>query len=119
VASFGWASFDWQDPFLIAQELSDEERMIMETARDYAQAKLAPRVRVNCIAPSLTDTPLAARMLSSDAMRKALGEAHPIPRVGAPDDVAALAELLLEPTSFINGQVLAVDGGRSTLRPKN
>jgi glutaryl-CoA dehydrogenase len=45
VASFGWASFDWQDPFLIAQELSDEERMIMETARDYAQAKLAPRVR--------------------------------------------------------------------------
>ena len=45
MASFGWASFDWQDPFLIAQELSDEERMIMETARDYAQAKLAPRVR--------------------------------------------------------------------------
>jgi NAD(P)-dependent dehydrogenase (short-subunit alcohol dehydrogenase family) len=84
-----------------------------------AASELAPRVRVNCIAPSLTDTPLAARMLSSDAMRKALGEAHPIPRVGAPDDVAALAELLLEPTSFINGQVLAVDGGRSTLRPKN
>lgn len=84
-----------------------------------AAAELAPRVRVNCIAPSLTDTPLAARMLSSDAMRKALGEAHPIPRVGQSDDVAALAELLLEPTSFINGQVLAVDGGRSTLRPKN
>ena len=45
MASFGWASFDWQDPFLLMQELSDEERMIMETARDYAQAKLAPRVR--------------------------------------------------------------------------
>jgi len=45
VASFGWASFDWQDPFLLMQELSDEERMIMETARDYAQAKLAPRIR--------------------------------------------------------------------------
>jgi glutaryl-CoA dehydrogenase len=45
VASFGWASFDWQDPFLLMQELSDEERMIMDTARDYAQAKLAPRVR--------------------------------------------------------------------------
>ena len=84
-----------------------------------AAAELAPRVRVNCIAPSLTDTPLAARMLSSDAMRKALGEAHPIPRVGAADDVAALAELLLEPACFINGQVLAVDGGRSTLRPTN
>ena len=45
MASFGWASFDWQDPFLLMQELSDEERMIMDTARDYAQAKLAPRVR--------------------------------------------------------------------------
>ena len=45
MASLGWASFDWQDPFLLMQELSDEERMIMETARDYAQAKLAPRVR--------------------------------------------------------------------------
>ena len=45
MASFGWASFDWQDPFLLMQELSDEERMIMETARDYAQAKLAPRIR--------------------------------------------------------------------------
>ena len=45
MASFGWASFDWEDPFLIAQELSEEERMVMQTARDYAQAKLAPRVR--------------------------------------------------------------------------
>ena len=45
MASFGWASFDWQDPFLIAQELSDEERMVMQTARDYAQAKLQPRIR--------------------------------------------------------------------------
>ncbi len=45
MASFGWASFDWQDPFLLMQELSDEERMIMETARDYAQAKLVPRIR--------------------------------------------------------------------------
>ena len=84
-----------------------------------AAAELAPRVRVNCIAPSLTDTPLAARMLSSEAMRKALGEAHPIPRLGAPGDVAALAELLLDPYCFINGQVISVDGGRSTLRPKN
>ena len=45
MASFGWASFDWQDPFLLMQELSDEERMVMQTARDYAQAKLAPRIR--------------------------------------------------------------------------
>jgi glutaryl-CoA dehydrogenase len=45
MASFGWASFDWQDPFLLAQELTEEERMVQQTARDYAQDRLAPRIR--------------------------------------------------------------------------
>ena len=45
MASFGWASFDWQDPFLLMQDLSEEERMVQQTARDYAQEQLAPRVR--------------------------------------------------------------------------
>ena len=86
-----------------------------------AAAELAPRLRVNCIAPSLSDTPLAARMLSSDAARKALGEAHPLPRLGAADDSAALADFLLDASrsSWITGQVFSVDGGRSTLRHKN
>jgi NAD(P)-dependent dehydrogenase (short-subunit alcohol dehydrogenase family) len=75
-----------------------------------AAAELAPRVRVNCIAPSLLDTPLASRLLSSDAMRKALGDAHPVGRVGTPEDVAALTLLLLESTSWINGQVGGVWG---------
>ncbi len=86
-----------------------------------AAAELAPKLRVNCIAPSLTDTPLAARMTSSDSMKKALGDMHPIPRIGTADEVAALVEFLLDDATggWISGQVFSVDGGRSTLRPKN
>lgn len=86
-----------------------------------AAAEYAPRLRVNCIAPSLSDTPLAARMTSSEAMKKALGEAHPLGRLGTAADSAAMAEWLLDPAwgGWVTGQVYAVDGGRSTLRPKN
>lgn len=86
-----------------------------------AAAELAPKVRLNAIAPSLTDTPLASRMTSSEAMRKALGDAHPIPRLGTPADGAALACLLLDDAAggWVNGQTISMDGGRSTLRPKN
>jgi NAD(P)-dependent dehydrogenase (short-subunit alcohol dehydrogenase family) len=84
-------------------------------------AEYAPKLRVNCIAPSLSDTPLASRMTSNDAMRKALGDAHPIPRVGTATDSAALAEYLLDDvlSGWVTGQIFPVDGGRSTLRPKN
>jgi NAD(P)-dependent dehydrogenase (short-subunit alcohol dehydrogenase family) len=87
-----------------------------------AAAELSPQgVRVNCIAPSLSATPLAARMTSSEAMRKALGEAHPLGRLGTAADSAAMAEWLLDEKwgGWVTGQVYAVDGGRSTLRPKN
>jgi NAD(P)-dependent dehydrogenase (short-subunit alcohol dehydrogenase family) len=84
-------------------------------------AELAGKVRVNCIAPSLTDTPLAAPLLSSEPMLKAIKAAHPIPRVGNPEEVAQMAGFLLdsEKTGWITGQVIGVDGGRSTLRHKN
>ena len=85
-----------------------------------AAAELSPSVRVNAIAPSLTDTPLAARLLGSDAARKALGDAHPLPRVGTAEELAALADFLLgSESAWVSGQVWRVDGGRSTLRPKN
>ena len=58
-------------------------------------AELAPKIRVNCIAPSLTDTPLAERLLSSDQKRAAMAERHPLKRVGTVDDIASLAEFLL------------------------
>jgi len=82
-------------------------------------AELAPRLRVNCIAPSLTRTPLAARLTGNEAMAKAIAGLHPIARLGEPDDAAALAAFLLSANAgWITGQVIGVDGGRSTLRTK-
>lgn len=80
-------------------------------------AELAPRIRVNAIAPSLTDTPLASQLLSSDEKRKASAERHPLKRVGSAEDIAGLAAYLLtEKASWITGQILHVDGGMSSVR---
>lgn len=80
-------------------------------------AELSPRVRVNSIAPSLLDTPLASKLLSSVEKRKANSERHPLKRIGNADDIAQMVEFLLsEKSSWITGQVLAVDGGVSRLR---
>ncbi|KAA1261034.1 2-(S)-hydroxypropyl-CoM dehydrogenase [Rubripirellula obstinata] len=80
-------------------------------------AELAPKIRVNCIAPSLTDTPLASKLLSSDDKKAAMGKRHPLGRIGTVDDIAAMAEFLMTDLStWMTGQVLAVDGGMSSLR---
>lgn len=80
-------------------------------------AELAPKIRVNCIAPSLTNTPLAGRILSSDEKIKASHERHPLKRIGEPDDIASLATFLLsESSSWMTGQVLGLDGGMSSIR---
>lgn len=80
-------------------------------------AELAPGVRVNTIAPSLTDTPLAARLLSSDERREASAQRHPLKRVGNPSDIASMAAFLLsDEASWITGQVLHVDGGIGAIK---
>ncbi len=80
-------------------------------------AELAPRIRVNCIAPSLTNTPLASKLLSTDEKKKTAADRHPLKRTGEPEDIAALAEFLLSTeASWITGQVIAVDGGISSVR---
>jgi len=80
-------------------------------------AELAPTVRVNAVAPSLTDTPLAGTLLSNDSKRQSAGERHPLKRVGTVDDVAASAIFLLDDSAaWITGQVLSVDGGMGAVR---
>jgi NAD(P)-dependent dehydrogenase (short-subunit alcohol dehydrogenase family) len=82
-------------------------------------AELAPAVRVNCIAPSLTRTVMAAPLTGNATMAKAIAAQHPIPRLGEPEDAAALAAFLLGPESgWITGQVIGVDGGRSSIRSR-
>ena len=80
-------------------------------------AELAPKIRVNCIAPSIVDTPLAGRLLSSDDKVEASAKRHPLHRVGQPEDIAeAGAYLLTNSSSWMTGQILAVDGGMSSVK---
>lgn len=82
-------------------------------------AELAPKVRVNAIAPSLTRTPLAKALTGSEQMAGAIAGLHALGRLGEPEDVAGLAAFLLSTEAdWITGQVMGVDGGRSSLRTK-
>jgi NAD(P)-dependent dehydrogenase (short-subunit alcohol dehydrogenase family) len=82
-------------------------------------AELAPKIRVNCIAPSLLDTALARPILASETRASAITQLHPLQRLGTAEDVAAMAGFLLSgETGWITGQVIGVDGGRATLRTK-
>ena len=79
-------------------------------------AEYAPKIRVNCIAPSLVDTTLAGRLLNNDKKRDLMSQRHPLKRVGKAEDIANLAVFLLsEKSSWVTGQILGVDGGMSTL----
>jgi NAD(P)-dependent dehydrogenase (short-subunit alcohol dehydrogenase family) len=80
-------------------------------------AEYAPKMRVNVIAPSLTDTPLAGRLLSSEDKKQRMGEMHPLKRIGTSADIANMACFLLsDQSNWMTGQVLGVDGGKSTLQ---
>lgn len=82
-------------------------------------AELAPTVRVNCIAPSLTRTPLAESLTRNENLAKAVADMHALRRLGEPEDVAALAAFLLGPdAAWMTGQIIGVDGGRSMVRTK-
>ena len=80
-------------------------------------AELAPRVRVNCIAPSLTDTSLAAPLLSSEEKKSSSAKRHPLNRIGDPRDLAGLVSFLLGSQSrFMTGNIIKADGGLSSLK---
>ena len=79
-------------------------------------AEFAPNIRVNCVAPSLTKSKIAEPMLKNTALAEGIAKAHPLKRLGEGKDSASLAKFLLtEDSSWITGQVIAVDGGRSKL----
>jgi len=89
------------------------EGFVRSLAAEYAPA----HIRVNAIAPSITDTPLSAKMLERDKQRQASAERHPLGRIGDTSDMASGAMFLLSSDSdWITGQILHIDGGISALR---
>ena len=79
-------------------------------------AEWAPSIRVNCIAPALTETPLSESFFSTEEKREAMAAKYPLQRTGVPADIASMAKFLLCPDhSWITGQVVGIDGGMSTL----
>ena len=79
-------------------------------------AEFAPNIRVNCIAPSLSKSKIAEPMLKNPVIAEGIAKAHPLKRLGEGKDSAALAKFLItEDSSWVTGQIIAVDGGRSKL----
>ena len=80
-------------------------------------ADLSPQVRANCIAPALTQTPLAASFFSSEEKAAKLAQMYPLGRTGMPNDIASMAAFLMGPeSSWITGQVIGIDGGMSSVK---
>lgn len=79
-------------------------------------AEFAPHIRVNCIAPSLTDTPMTSKLISTGDRKNSVVQRNALKQIGNPEDLAAMAEFLIgEKSTWITGQVNGVDGGMSTL----
>ncbi len=105
-----------QNGFNFHSQVSTSKGAIEGLTRALA-AEMAPSVRVNCIAPSLTQTPLASKLLSTEEKIEANGKRHPLGRVGQPEDLAQMAEFLLsDKSSWMTGQILGVDGGMGVVK---
>ena len=90
------------------------EALTRSLAADFASIGL----RVNCIAPGLTRTPMTSRMLGNESAARQIAAQYPLGRHGESEDAAALAAFLVSPgAGWITGQVIALDGGFSSIRP--
>lgn len=80
-------------------------------------AEFAPNIRVNCIAPSITNTPLAEKLLNNETKVKSSEDRHPLKRIGSAAEIAHAVEFLLsEKSGFITGQIIKIDGGISSVK---
>lgn len=80
-------------------------------------AEWAPTIRVNSIAPSITDTPLASALLNTAEKREANAQRHPLKRIGTPEDIANAVVFLLSPQSaWMTGEILHIDGGMHSIK---
>ncbi len=105
-----------QNGFPFHTQVSISKGAIEGLTRSLA-SELAPKIRVNAIAPSLTDTPLASKLLSSDEKKENMAAKNPMKRIGNPADIADAALFLIgDESSWVTGQVMKVDGGYSVLR---
>jgi 3-oxoacyl-[acyl-carrier protein] reductase len=97
----------------IAAAKAGVEGLAISLAAEFA----AQQIRVNVVAPSLTDTPLSQKLLSSDDKREASAKRHPLGKIGKPADISSLiAFLLSEQSDWITGQVIGIDGGLGNLK---
>ena len=79
-------------------------------------AEFAPNIRVNCIAPSLTDSKMSQPILKNKLMSEGIAKSHPMKRIGKAEDVASMANFLLsEESLWVTGQIIGVDGGKSAI----
>ena len=79
-------------------------------------AEFAPNIKVNCIAPSITDSKMSQTILKNKLITEGIAKSHPMKRIGKPEDSASMAKFLLtEESSWITGQIFGVDGGKSSL----
>ena len=86
-------------------------------AKSLAAELAVSKIRVNVIAPSLTDTPLAGFLINTEDKREASNKRHPLQRIGNPEEIAELVSFLLgENSSWITGQIIGIDGGLGSLK---
>ena len=79
-------------------------------------SEMAPSVRINCIAPSLSNSKMASKVLKNPKIAEGIAKQHPLKRLGEGKDLASLAKFLLsDESSWITGQIIGVDGGRSNI----
>ena len=79
-------------------------------------SEMAPNVRINCIAPSLSNSKMASKVLKNPKIAEGIAKQHPLKRLGEGKDLASLAKFLLsDESSWITGQIIGVDGGRSNV----